>query len=244
MGQKVNPHGLRLGITKEWDSVWYAEKDFAKFLLEDHNLRTYIKKKLMAAKISRIEIKRTTSNIKITIHTASPGVIIGRNGQAIADLTAEIQKMTDQKADVAIQEIKRPELNAQLVAETIAKDLENRVTYRRAMKQAMTRTMKMGAKGIKTAVSGRLGGAEIARNEHYHEGTIPLQTLRAEIDYGFAEANTPYGKIGVKAWIYKGEVLPGQALGRREGASEYADAKKGKKTQTVPRQNDRKGVAR
>ncbi|MCL2187746.1 MAG: 30S ribosomal protein S3 [Defluviitaleaceae bacterium] len=244
MGQKVNPHGLRLGITKEWDSVWYAEKDFAKFLLEDHKLRKYIKDKLYAAKISRIEIKRTTSNIKVIIHTASPGVIIGRNGQAIADLTAEIQKMTEQKADVAIQEIKRPELNSQLVAETIAKDLENRVTYRRAMKQAMTRTMKMGAKGIKTAVAGRLGGAEIARDEHYHEGTIPLQTLRAEIDYGFAEANTAYGKIGVKTWIYKGEVLPGQAPGRREGASEYADAKKGKKTQTIPRQNDRKGAAR
>ncbi|MCL2603469.1 MAG: 30S ribosomal protein S3 [Defluviitaleaceae bacterium] len=244
MGQKVNPHGLRLGINKEWDSVWYAEKDFAKFLLEDHKLRKYIKDKLFAAKISRIEIKRTTSNIKVTIHTASPGVIIGRSGQAIADLTAEIQKMTDQKADVAIQEIKRPELNAQLVAETIAKDLENRVTFRRAMKQAMTRTMKMGAKGIKTGVSGRLGGADIARTEHYHEGTIPLQTLRAEIDYGFAEAKTTYGKLGVKVWIYKGEVLPGQARGRREGASEYADAKKGKKTQTVPRQNDRKGVAR
>ncbi|MCL2500633.1 MAG: 30S ribosomal protein S3 [Defluviitaleaceae bacterium] len=244
MGQKVNPHGLRLGINKEWDSVWYAEKDFAKFLLEDHKLRKYIKEKLFAAKISRIEIKRTTSNIKVTIHTASPGVIIGRSGQAIADLTAEIQKMTDQKADVAIQEIKRPELNAQLVAETIAKDLENRVTFRRAMKQAMTRTMKMGAKGIKTGVSGRLGGADIARTEHYHEGTIPLQTLRAEIDYGFAEAKTTYGKLGVKVWIYKGEVLPGQARGRREGASEYADAKKGKKTQTIPRQNDRKGVAR
>jgi small subunit ribosomal protein S3 len=244
MGQKVNPHGLRLGINKEWDSVWYAEKDFAKFLLEDHKLRTYIKEKLFAAKISRIEIKRTTSNIKVTIHTASPGIIIGRSGQAIADLTAEIQKMTDQKADVAIQEIKRPELNAQLVAETIAKDLENRVTFRRAMKQAMTRTMKMGARGIKTGVSGRLGGADIARTEHYHEGTIPLQTLRAEIDYGFAEAKTTYGKLGVKVWIYKGEVLPGQARGRREGASEYADAKKSKKTQTVPRQNDRKGVAR
>jgi len=249
MGQKVNPHGLRLGITKEWDSVWYAEKDFAKFLLEDHKLRTFIKKKLYAAKVSRIEIKRTTSNVKVTIHTASPGVIIGRNGQAIADLTAEVQKIIgkdpkDCKADVAIQEIKRPELNSQLVAETIAKDLENRVTYRRAMKQAMTRTMKMGAKGIKTAVGGRLGGADIARSEHYHEGTIPLQTLRADIDYGFAEADTTYGKLGVKVWIYKGEVLPGQQGGRREGVSEYADAKKGKKTQAVPRSHDRKGPAR
>jgi len=249
MGQKVNPHGLRLGICKEWDSVWFAEKDFAKFLLEDHKMRKFIKNKLYAAKIARIEIKRTTSNVKVIIHTASPGVIIGRNGQAIADLTEEVQKLIgrnprDCKVDVSIQEIKRPELNAQLVAETIAKDLENRVTYRRAMKQAMTRTMKMGAKGIKTAVGGRLGGADIARSEHYHEGTIPLQTLRADIDYGFAEADTTYGKLGVKAWIYKGEVLPGQARGRREGASEYADAKKGKKTQAIPRQNDRKGTAR
>ena len=244
MGQKVNPHGLRLGINKEWDSVWYAEKDYAKFLLEDHKLRTYIKKKLYAAKISRIEIKRTTDRVKITIHTASPGVIIGRNGQAIQDLTSEVQKFSEQKAEVAIQEIKRPELNAQLVAETIAKDLENRVTFRRAMKQAMTRTMKMGAKGIKTMTSGRLGGAEIARTETYHEGTIPLQTLRAEIDYGLAEAHTTYGKLGVKVWIYKGEILPGQDRGRREGASEYANAKKGKKTQTVSRQNDRQGAAR
>jgi small subunit ribosomal protein S3 len=249
MGQKVNPHGLRLGICKEWDSVWYAEKDFAKFLLEDHKLRTFLKKKLLAAKVARIEIKRTTSSVKVIIHTASPGVIIGRNGQAIAELTEEVQKIIgrdakDCKADVSIQEIKRPELNAQLVAETIARDLENRVTFRRAMKQAMTRTMKMGAKGIKTACGGRLGGAEIARTEHYHEGTIPLQTLRADIDYGFAEADTSYGKIGVKTWIYKGEVLPGQPRGRREGASEYADAKKGKKTQAVPRSHDRKGASR
>ncbi len=242
MGQKVNPHGLRLGINKEWDSVWYAEKDFAKFLLEDHKIRDFIKKKLYAAGVSRIAIQRTTDRIKITIFTAKPGIIIGRNGQAIAELTEEVQKFTAQKADVGIQEIKRPELNAQLVSEDIAKQLENRVTFRRAMKQAMTRTMKMGAKGIKAAVSGRLGGADIARTEHYHDGTIPLQTLRADIDYGFAEANTTYGKLGVKVWVYKGEVLPGQPReregrelreqrdrGRREGAYEHANAKKSKK---------------
>jgi small subunit ribosomal protein S3 len=243
MGQKVNPHGLRLGITKEWDSVWYAEKDFAKFLLEDHTIRKFLKKKLYAARVSRITIQRTTDRIKITLHTANPGIIIGRNGQSIQELTAEVQKMTEQKADVQVMEIKRPDLSAQLVAEDIAKQLENRTAFRRAMRSSMSRTMKMGAKGIKTAVSGRLGGAEIARDEHYHEGTIPLQTLRADIDYGFAEANTTYGKLGVKVWIYKGEVLPGQQ-GNREGASEYADAKTRKKTQAVPRKNDRKSTAR
>jgi len=241
MGQKVNPHGLRLGINKEWDSVWYAEKDFAKYLLEDHKIRAYIKKKLYAAGVSRITIQRTSDRVKVTIFTAKPGIIIGRSGQAIADLTNEVQKLSPQKIDVGIQEIKRPELNAQLVSEDIAKQLENRVTFRRAMKTAMTRTIKMGAKGIKAAVSGRLGGADIARTEHYHEGTIPLQTLRADIDYGFAEANTTYGKLGVKVWIYKGEVLPGQVReretrepreggrGRREGAGDYAHAKKSKK---------------
>jgi len=249
MGQKVNPHGLRLGINKEWDSVWYAEKDFAKFLLEDHKLREFLKKKLINAKVARITIKRTTDRVKITLHTASPGIIIGRNGQAIQELTAEVQKLSEQKADVEIVEIKRPELNAQLVAETIARDLENRITFRRAMRQAMTRAMKNGARGIKTAVAGRLGGADIARTESYHEGTIPLQTLRADIDYGFAEADTTYGKLGVKVWLYKGEVLPGQERTRtprerREGANDYANAKKGKKTQAVQRSNDRKGTAR
>ena len=216
MGQKVNPHGLRLGIVKEWDSVWYAEKDFSKFLLEDHNIRKYVQKKLSQASISRIGISRTSDRVKVTLHTAKPGIIIGRNGQAIQELTNELQKLSGQKVDVAIQEIKRPELDAKLVAEDIAKQLESRVTFRRAMKQAMTRTMKMGAKGIKTAVGGRLGGADIARTEHYHEGTIPLQTLRADIDYGFTEANTTYGKLGVKVWIYKGEVLPHKSA-RKEG---------------------------
>ena len=227
MGQKVNPHGLRLGINKEWDSVWYAEKDYAKYLLEDHKIREFVKKKLYAAGISKITIKRTTDRVKITIFTAKPGVIIGRSGQAISELTDEIQKYTAQKADVAIQEIRRPELDAQLVAEDIAKQLENRVTFRRAMRQAMTRTMKMGAKGIKTAVGGRLGGADIARNEHYHDGTIPLQTLRADIDFGFSEADTSYGKLGVKVWIYKGEVLEKKA--RKEGTNNHVNAKKGKK---------------
>jgi small subunit ribosomal protein S3 len=263
MGQKVNPHGLRLGINKDWDSVWYAEKDFAKYLLEDHKLREFLKKKLVNAKVARICIKRTTDRVKVTLHSASPGVIIGRSGQAIADLTTEVQKLTEQKAEVEILEIKRPEVNAQLVAEVIAKDLENRVTFRRAMKQAMTRAMKNGARGIKTMCSGRLGGAEIARSESYHEGTIPLQTLRADIDYGFAEAMTPYGKLGVKVWLYKGEVIPGQENrfdrrdrrdrgdrpprnrnDRREGAGNNANAKTGKTTQAVPRQNDRKDPAR
>jgi len=208
MGQKVNPHGLRLGINKEWDSVWYAEKDFAKFLLEDHNLRKYISKNLTNAKVARVAIKRTTDRVKIILHSASPGVIIGRNGQAIQELTAALQKLSEQKVDVEIFEIKRPETNAQLVAETIARDLENRTAFRRAMRQAMQRAMKAGSKGIKTAVSGRLGGADIARTEHFHEGTIPLQTLRADIEYGFAEAKTTYGILGVKVWLLRGEELP------------------------------------
>ena len=215
MGQKVNPHGLRVGIIKEWDSVWYAEKDFSKFLVEDNKIRKYVKEKLYPAGVSRITIQRTTERVRVTIFAAKPGIIIGRNGQAIAELQNEIQKMSEQKVLINIEEIKRPELDAQLVAEDIAKQLENRVTFRRAMKQSMSRTMKMGAHGIKTQCSGRLGGADMARTEHYHEGTIPLQTLRANIDYGFAEANTTYGKTGVKVWIYKGEVLPQRA--KREG---------------------------
>jgi small subunit ribosomal protein S3 len=215
MGQKVNPNGLRLGIVKEWDSVWYAEKEFAKFLYEDNVLRKYIKKTHYDSGISKITIQRTSDRVRITIFTAKPGPIIGKSGQAIDDLAKTLQKMSSQKVMVNVEEIRRPELDAQLVAEAIAKDLEKRVTFRRAMKQAMSRTMKMGAGGIKTAVAGRLGGAEIARSEHYHEGTIPLQTLRANIDYGFAEADTTYGKLGVKTWIYKGEVLPKKA--KKEG---------------------------
>jgi ribosomal protein S3 len=209
MGQKVNPHGLRVGIIKDWESTWYADKkDYANFLVEDNKLRTYIKKKLANSSVSKIAIERTNDRVKVTIHTSKPGIIIGRNGSAIQELSAQLQKMVSQKVMVNVEEIKRPEVDSQLVAEDIARQLENRVTFRRAMKKAMQTTMKFGAKGIKTACSGRLGGAEMARSESYHEGTIPLQTLRADIDYGFAEANTTYGKIGVKVWIYKGEVLP------------------------------------
>ncbi|MCL1997494.1 MAG: 30S ribosomal protein S3 [Turicibacter sp.] len=240
MGQKVNPHGLRIGIIKDWDSVWYAERDFSKLLLQDHNIRKYLTARLTAqqARISRIVIKRTADKVKVFLHTPTPGIIIGRNGQAIQELTQELQDLIGSKVDINIHEIKRPELDSKMVAEDIAKQLEARVTFRRAMKQAMTRTMKSGAKGIKTAVSGRLGGADIARTEHYHEGTIPLQTLRADIDYGFAEANTTYGKLGVKVWIYKGEVLP-QKAGFKEEVPQYANAKKGQKKETVSRPHDR-----
>lgn len=219
MGQKVNPHGLRVGIIKDWDAKWYADKDFADYLVEDVNIRKFIKNKLYASGVSKILIERTNERAKITIKTAKPGVVIGKNGQAIEELKNEVQKISKQKVNINIEEIKRPELDAQLVAENIASQLENRVTFRRAMKQAMGRTMKFGAKGIKTTVSGRLGGAEIARGESYHEGTIPLQTLRADIDYGFAEADTTYGKLGIKVWIYKGEVLPVKAV-KKEGGAE------------------------
>lgn len=219
MGQKVNPHGLRVGIIKDWDTKWYADKEFADYLVEDVNIRKFIKTKLYASGVSKIIIERTNDRVKITIRTAKPGVVIGKNGAAIEELKNEVQKISKQKVSINIEEIKRPELDAQLVAENIAQQLENRVTFRRAMKQAMGRTMKFGAKGIKTTVSGRLGGAEIARGESYHEGTIPLQTLRADIDYGFAEADTTYGKLGVKVWIYKGEVLPVKAV-KKEGGAE------------------------
>ena len=218
MGQKVNPHGLRVGIIKDWDTKWYAEKEFANYLVEDVKIRKFIKKRLYSSGISKIAIERTAERVKITVYTAKPGIVIGRNGQAIEELKGQVQKLTKHKVAINIEEIKRPELDAQLVAENIAQQLENRVTFRRAMKQAMGRTMKFGAKGIKTAVSGRLGGADMARGESYHEGTIPLQTLRADIDYGFAEADTTYGKLGVKVWIYKGEVLPVKAVNKEGGA--------------------------
>lgn len=209
MGQKVNPHGLRIGIIKDWDTKWYAsDKNFGDLLVEDVKLRRYIKKKLYIAGISRIEIERAANKVKININTAKPGLVIGKGGAGIEELRKELENISGKSVLINITEIKSPEMEAQLVAENIASQLEKRISFRRAMKQAMSRTMKLGAKGIKTAVAGRLGGAEIARNEHYHEGTIPLQTLRADINYGFAEANTTYGKIGVKVWIYKGEVLP------------------------------------
>lgn len=212
MGQKVNPHGLRVGVIKDWDSKWYADADFADFLVEDYNIRKFLKNKLYNAGVSRIEIERASERVKIVIHTAKPGVVIGKGGEEIEKTKKELQKlMNNKKVVVDIKEVKRPDKDAQLVAENIALQLENRVSFRRAMKSTMSRTMKSGAKGIKTAVSGRLGGADMARTEFYSEGTIPLQTLRADIEYGFAEADTTYGKLGVKVWIYKGEVLPTKA---------------------------------
>ena len=218
MGQKVNPHGLRVGVIKDWDSKWYAEADFADLLVEDYNIRTYLKKKLYAAGVSKIEIERASDRVKVIIYTAKPGVVIGKGGAEIAKIKAEVQKFTSKKLVVDIKEVKRPDRDAQLVAENIALQLENRVSFRRAMKSCMSRTMKSGAKGIKTSCSGRLGGADMARTEFYSEGTIPLQTLRADIDYGFAEADTTYGKVGVKVWIYKGEVLPTKA--NKEGGAQ------------------------
>ena len=208
MGQKVNPHGLRVGVIKDWNSKWYAEADFADYLVEDHKIRTYLKKKLYSAGVAKIEIERASDRVKVIIYTAKPGVVIGKGGSEIEKVKAEAQKLTSKKLIIDIKEVKRPDRDAQLVAENIALQLENRVSFRRAMKSTMGRSMKAGAKGIKTSVSGRLGGADMARTEFYSEGTIPLQTLRADIDYGFAEANTTYGKVGVKVWIYEGEVLP------------------------------------
>ena len=208
MGQKVNPHGLRVGVIKEWDSKWYAEGEFADYLVEDYNIRKYLKKKLYSAGVAKIEIERASDRVRVIIHTAKPGVIIGKGGAEIEVTKAELAKMTGKKVLIDIKEIKRPDKDAQLVAENIAQQLENRVSFRHAMKSCMGRTMKSGALGIKTCCAGRLGGADMARTEFYSEGTIPLQTLRADIDYGFAEADTTYGKVGVKVWIYKGEVLP------------------------------------
>ncbi len=218
MGQKVNPHGLRVGVIKNWDSRWIvANKDMGDTIVSDYNLRKYLKTTLYAAGISKIEIERDASRVRVHIHCAKPGVVIGKGGTEIEKLRLTCEKMLGKTTLVNIVEVKSPDLDAQLVAENIAAQLEKRVSFRRAMKLAIGRAMKLGAKGIKTQVSGRLGGAEIARTEQYHEGTIPLQTLRADIDYGFAEANTTYGRIGVKTWIYRGEVLAGAAKPRREG---------------------------
>ncbi|MDO5725687.1 MAG: 30S ribosomal protein S3 [Tissierellia bacterium] len=211
MGQKVNPHGLRVGIIKDWDSKWYADKkSFGDLLVEDNKIRKYVKEKLFIAGISSIEIERAANKVKVSISTSKPGMVIGRGGAGVDELKAQLEKLTGKSVIVNIEEVKVPELDAQLVAENIAAQLERRISFRRAMKQSIQRTMRMGAKGIKTMVAGRLGGADIARSEGYSEGSIPLQTLRADIDYGFAEADTTYGKLGVKVWIYKGEVLPGQ----------------------------------
>lgn len=208
MGQKVNPVGLRVGIIRDWESKWYAGKDFGKLLMEDVKVREYLKKKLKDSAVSHIEIERAANRVSVTIHTAKPGMVIGKGGTEVEVIRGYLAELTGKKVHINIQEIKNPELDAILVAESIAQQLERRVSFRRAMKQALQRSMRQGAKGIKTAVSGRLGGAEIARSESYSEGTVPLHTLRADIDYGTAEAHTTYGRIGVKVWIYRGEVLP------------------------------------
>jgi small subunit ribosomal protein S3 len=208
VGQKVNPVGLRIGIIRDWESKWFAEKDFGKLLIEDVKIREFLKNKLKDSAVSRIDIERAANRVNVTINTAKPGMVIGKGGAEVEVIRNEITKMTGKKVHINISEIKNAELDAILVAESIAQQLERRVSFRRALKQAIQRTMRSGAKGIKTAVSGRLGGAEIARSEGYNEGTVPLHTLRADIDYGTAEAHTTYGRIGVKVWIYRGEVLP------------------------------------
>ena len=209
MGQKVNPHGLRVGVIKDWESKWFEEpENFADALVEDYKIREFLKKKLYHAGVSKIQIERTTGRVKVIVYTAKPGVVIGKGGAEIEKQKVELAKFSNQKILVDIKEVKKPDSDAQLVAENIAQQLENRISFRRAMKSCMGRAMKAGAKGIKTSCSGRLGGADMARTEFYSEGNIPLQTLRADIDYGFAEANTTYGKFGVKTWIYHGEVLP------------------------------------
>ncbi|MBP2021727.1 small subunit ribosomal protein S3 [Clostridium punense] len=218
MGQKVHPHGLRVGVIKDWDAKWYANsKNFADNLVEDNQIREYLKERLFTAGISKIEIERAAKRVKINIHTAKPGMVIGKGGQGIEDLKVQLKNIvTDKNVLINIVEVKAPENNAQLMAENIAAQLEKRISFRRAMKQTIQRAMRTGVKGVKTACSGRLGGAEIARTEQYHEGTIPLQTLRADIDYGFAEADTIYGKIGVKVWVYRGEVLPTKKVVKEE----------------------------
>ena len=239
MGQKVNPHGMRVGIIKGWDSRWYApNKQVGALLLEDYKLREYLKKTLFAAGIPRIEIERESAKVRIFVHCARVGVIVGRGGQDIEKLRASLEKMIKKPVDLKIIEVKQPEMNAQLVAESIAAQLEKRISFRRAMKFAMGKAMRLGAKGIKTQVSGRLGGAEIARTEHYHEGTIPLQTLRADIEYGFAEAKTTYGRIGVKVWIYKGEVL---TVGNRMGPRVIEAPKPREERRRDDKRDDRRG---
>jgi small subunit ribosomal protein S3 len=220
MGQKMHPHGLRVGVISDWDSKWYADsKNFSDYLIEDHKIREYVKKKLYVSGISKIEIERTAKFVKVNVYTAKPGVVIGKGGNLAESLKQELSKMIGKEVNLNIVEVKDVDTNAQLVAENIAGQLERRISFRRAMKQCMQKSMKAGALGIKTAVSGRLGGADMARTEFYKEGTIPLQTLRADIDYGFAEADTTYGKIGVKVWIYKGEVLPTKKI-KTEGGEQ------------------------
>ncbi len=208
MGQKVHPKGFRIGVIRTWDSNWYADRDYTDLLHEDFKVRKYVKERFFTAGVSKVEIQRTGNRVRITIHTAKPGIIIGRGGTEVEALKLELTKMTGKNVNISIQEIKKPELDAQIVAENVAQQLEKRISFRRAMKQTVGRTMRVGGVGIKIAISGRLGGAEIARTEWYSEGKVPLHTLRADIDYGFAEANTTYGKIGIKVWVNRGEILP------------------------------------
>ncbi len=208
MGQKINPVGFRIGVIKDWDARWYSEKDYTELLHEDLKIREYIKKKLQIASVSRVEIERAANNLRVAVHTAKPGMVIGKGGAEVDGLRRKLEEITGKKVHINIMEIKRPEMDAYLVAESIAQQLTRRIAFRRAMKQSVFRTMRAGAKGIKIVCKGRLGGSEMARTETYHEGTVPLQTLRADIDYGAVEAHTTYGRIGVKVWIYKGEVLP------------------------------------
>ncbi len=220
MGQKVNPHGLRVGVIKNWDSRWFvSDKDFGETLVEDYNLRKTLKKQLNAAGVPKIEIERDAAKVRIHIHCAKPGMVIGKGGAEIEKLRLQCEQILGKPVAINIVEVKNPDVNAQLIAESVAQQIEKRISYRRAMKQAIGRAMRFNARGIKIMCSGRLNGAEIARSEQYHEGTIPLQTLRADIDYGFAEANTTYGIIGVKVWLYKGEVLNDNRKPRREGGS-------------------------
>ena len=244
MGQKVNPHGLRVGVIKDWDSRWYAkDNEFGDTLVQDYNLRKMLKKQLYAAGIPKIEIERDASKVRIHIHCAKPGLVIGKGGTEIEKLRQQCEKRLGKPVAINIVEVKNPDLNAQLVAESIASQLERRISFRRAMKQSIGRAMRLGAKGIKTQCSGRLGGAEIARSEQYHEGTIPLQTLRADIDYGFAEANTTYGKIGVKVWLYRGEVLRDNAGSeqRRERRERRGDRRDNNRGDRRPRRDNREG---
>lgn len=216
MGQKVNPKGFRVGVIRDWDSRWYARKEYSDYLLEDYQIRKYLKKRLYDSGISRIEIERAAGRVKVNIFTAKPGIVIGRGGAEVESLKKALEKMTGKKVNIYINEVKKPELDAQIVAESVASALERRIAFRRAMKQAVTRTMRMGAGGIKLMCAGRLGGAEIARTEWISDGKVPLHTLRADIDYAVAEADTTYGKIGIKCWIYKGEVLPERAAAAKK----------------------------
>lgn len=217
MGQKINPIGMRVGIIRDWEAKWYAEKDYATLLHEDIKIREYVEKRLKEASVSKIVIERAANRVNVTVHTAKPGMVIGKGGSEVEALRNALNKLTNKRVHINIFEIKHADLDAKLVSENIARQLENRISFRRAMKQAIQRTMRSGAKGIKTQVSGRLGGADIARSEHYSEGTVPLHTLRADIDYGTAEADTTYGKLGIKVWIYRGEVLPTKGTKKEEG---------------------------